>query len=73
MKIIFIISICLLIVTTIIIIWDVSTHWKFICNKQRDNFKESTAKVLGFCFLIYDKINHEELWHNWLRNVDKKK
>ena len=30
-------------------------------------------KVLGLCFLIYDKINHEELWHNWLRNVDKKK
>lgn len=30
-------------------------------------------KVLGLCFLIYDKINHEELWHNWLRNVNKKK
>lgn len=30
-------------------------------------------KVLGLCFLIYDKINHEELWHNWLRNVDEKK
>ena len=30
-------------------------------------------KVLGLCFLIYDKINHEELWYNWLRNVDKKK
>ena len=30
-------------------------------------------KVLGLCFLIYDRINHEELWHNWLRNVDKKK
>ena len=30
-------------------------------------------KVLGLCFLIYDKINHEELWYNWLNNVDKKK
>lgn len=30
-------------------------------------------KVIGLCFLIYDKINHEELWYNWLRNVDKKK
>ena len=30
-------------------------------------------KVLGLCFLTYDIINHEELWHNWLRNVDKKK
>ena len=29
-------------------------------------------KVLGLCFLIYDKINHEELWYNWLRNADKK-
>lgn len=29
-------------------------------------------KVLGLCFLIYDKINHEKLWYNWLRNVDKK-
>ena len=72
MKIIFTIAICSLIVTTIIIIWGVSTHWKFVCNK-RDNFKESTPKVLGFCFLIYDKINHEELWYNWLKNVDKKK
>ena len=30
-------------------------------------------KVLGLCFLINDKINHEELWNNWLKNVDKKK
>ena len=30
-------------------------------------------KLLGLCFLIYDKINHEELWYNWLKNVDKAK
>ena len=30
-------------------------------------------KSLGLCFLIYDKINHEELWYNWLKNVDDKK
>ena len=30
-------------------------------------------KVLGLCFLIYDKINHEELWYNWLKNINKKK
>ena len=30
-------------------------------------------KIFGLCFLIYDKINHEELWYNWLKNVDKKK
>lgn len=31
------------------------------------------TKVIGFCFLIYDIINHEELWNNWFKNVDKKK
>ena len=30
-------------------------------------------KVLGLCFLIYDIINHEKLWHNWLKDVNKKK
>ena len=30
-------------------------------------------KVLGLCFLINDNINHEELWYNWLKNVDSKK
>ena len=30
-------------------------------------------EVLGLCFLIYDKINHEELWYNWLKNINKKK
>ena len=30
-------------------------------------------KVIGFCFLIYDKINHEELWYKWLNNIDKHK
>ena len=30
-------------------------------------------KLLGLCFLIYDKINHEELWYNWIKNVDQNK
>ena len=30
-------------------------------------------KKIALCFLIYDKINHEELWYNWLKNVDKNK
>ena len=25
------------------------------------------------CFLIYDTINHEQLWYDWLTNVDKQK
>ena len=30
-------------------------------------------KILGLCFLIYDNINHERLWYNWLKNIDDKK
>ena len=30
-------------------------------------------KKIALCFLIYDKINHEELWYNWLKNIDKNK
>jgi hypothetical protein len=30
-------------------------------------------KVLGLCFLIRDSIDYEELWNNWLINVDKNK
>ena len=30
-------------------------------------------KKLGFCFLIYDKINHEDLWNDFFRNVDGSK
>ena len=29
--------------------------------------------TLGFCFLIYDIINHEKLWYYWLKNIDTKK
>ena len=30
-------------------------------------------KKIAFCFLIYDKINHEELWNIFFENVDKNK
>jgi hypothetical protein len=30
-------------------------------------------KKLGFCFLIYDEINHEELWNVFFNTVDKNK
>tara|TARA_X000000950_G_scaffold286675_1_gene396297 strand:- start:1347 stop:2240 length:894 start_codon:yes stop_codon:yes gene_type:complete len=26
--------------------------------------------ILGFCFLIYDKINYEDLWYSWFKNID---
>jgi len=34
---------------------------------------ETKIKKLGFCFLIYDKINLEELWNIFFKNVYKKK
>lgn len=30
-------------------------------------------KKLAFCFLIYDRINHEELWHLFFKDVDPQK
>jgi hypothetical protein len=30
-------------------------------------------KKIAFCFLIYDIINHEELWNIFFQNVDKNK
>lgn len=30
-------------------------------------------KKIAFCFLIYDIINHEELWHSFFKNVDTNK
>jgi hypothetical protein len=43
MKIIFIIAICLLVVTTIIIVWGAFTHWTFKC-KKKDNYEKSKFK-----------------------------
>ena len=34
---------------------------------------KTKIKKLGFCFLIYDKINLEELWNIFFKNVYKKK
>ena len=36
-------------------------------------YENYNDKKIALCFLIYDKINHEELWYNWLKNVDKNK
>jgi len=33
----------------------------------------SSVKKIGFCFLIYDIINHEELWYNFFKNIDNQK
>jgi len=30
-------------------------------------------KKIALCFLIYDKINNEELWWDFIKNIDKNK
>ena len=42
-------------------------------NYNVNNFSNSTNKKIAFCFLIYEEINHEELWYNFLKNIDKTK
>lgn len=37
------------------------------------NINYSTINKLGFCFLIYDKIIHEDLWYEFFKNIDKSK
>jgi hypothetical protein len=38
----------------------------------RETFTNDTKKI-ACCFLIYDKINNEELWYNFFKNIDKNK
>jgi len=35
--------------------------------------KFNSQKKIAFCFLIYDKINNEEIWYNYFKNIDKNK
>lgn len=46
-----------------------------ICLLSLIKYKEgfSVNKKIAFCFLIYDKINNEELWHTFFKNIDKNK
>ena len=41
--------------------------------KIREGFLNQTNKKIAFCFLIYDKINHEDLWYKFFKNIDKSK
>ena len=38
----------------------------------RETFTSDNKKI-ALCFLIYDKINNEELWYNFFKNIDKNK
>lgn len=35
--------------------------------------KISSEKKIALCFMIYDKINNEDLWYEFIKNVDKSK
>ena len=43
----------------------------------KQNYKESYTnynnKKIAFCFLIYEEINHEDLWYQFFKNIDKNK
>ena len=40
---------------------------------HREGISDSKNKKIAFCFLIYDSINQEELWHQFFQNVDTSK
>lgn len=62
MKLVILLLIILIIILIILIIKNKKTYI--------ENF---TNKKIALCFLIYEKINHEELWYNWLKSVDPNK
>ena len=65
--------ILLVVLVCIIIILIINININININiPNRESFTAKPKKI-GLCFLIYDKINHEELWYNWLKNVDKSK
>lgn len=41
--------------------------------KNKENYDNTNNKKIAFCFLIYDEINHEDLWYEFFKNVDKNK
>ena len=42
-------------------------------NIESFNDTQSSNKKIAFCFLIYDGINHEKLWYEFFRNINKDK
>lgn len=38
-----------------------------------NNLTNTNPRKIAFCFLIYDVINHEKLWYDFFKNVDKNK
>lgn len=58
-----------LIVVIIIFIFILS----FTNNKDLNPPIINSNKKIALCFLIYDKINHEQIWYDYLKNIDPNK
>jgi hypothetical protein len=62
-----------LLILFILLIIGVFIYKLFVNKKNKDKISHNNSKKIALCFLIYDKINHEKLWYEWLKNVDKNK
>lgn len=55
----------------VIVLCLICVGWTIYKNKNQGN--NHNNKKIAFCFLIYDTINHEELWKKFFDGVDKNK
>ena len=60
-----IITIFLLLLLIIIIIYYVKYEKEYFISNN------TSPKKIAFCFLIYDKINNEKLWYDYIKGIDK--
>ena len=47
-----------------------------LCSKNHKNLNPpimNSNKKIALCFLIYDKIDHEKIWYDYLKNIDPNK
>ena len=64
------IIVCIFIaILILIIIYCVSHNHTSGCDCER---YDDSPKKIAFCFLIYDIINHEDIWNMFFKNIDKK-
>jgi hypothetical protein len=55
------------------LLFDNKTPENYENEKEKEKENKPTRKKIAFCFLIYDKINHEEIWHRFFEKADKQK
>ena len=58
---------------SILLLCLILSAWKPTEEGFEEQQREDAPKKIAFCFLIYDSINHEELWKKFFKNVDQKK